>query len=213
MEGTRLRIVALLQQSPQATVEELAQAVGMASASIRRHLDILQRDRLVAYRTIRRKPGRPEHAFYLTDAGQEALPKRYQQLLHRFLQALGSLDGAAPQGFRTQLLEQLLSRVAHLITEPYRQRLSSSAPGERVELLRELLEAEEFAPSAEEVPGGLRIHLLNCPFRGVAMQNPAICLLDQEIIGHLLGAAPSVEGRINQNQHHHHCIYTIALTR
>ena len=58
VDGTRQAIVALLQQSPVSTIEELAQELGMAAASVRRHLDILQRDRLVAYQVVRNKPGR-----------------------------------------------------------------------------------------------------------------------------------------------------------
>ena len=46
MEGTRLRILEHLQQENQ-TVGGLATIMGLAPATVRRHLDILQRDHLI----------------------------------------------------------------------------------------------------------------------------------------------------------------------
>ena len=209
MEGTRLRIVALLQGAGQTTVGELAKALDMAPASIRRHLDILQRDRLVRYQAIRRKPGRPEHAFSLTEEGQEALPKRYQQLLQRLFGALASqvevAGDAQGQGARA-----LLAHIAHQIAEPHLPQLQGRSPQDRAATLRAILEEEEFAPSMEQLPQGLRVHLLNCPFRGVAIDNAAVCAMDQELISLILGAPAAAQQRINRD--HHHCIYDIPLS-
>ena len=74
MEGTRLLILQLLQKNNSDTVEGLAKAIGLAPATIRRHLDILQRDRFVAFEEIRKKTGRPEYSFFLTHDGPETLP-------------------------------------------------------------------------------------------------------------------------------------------
>ena len=72
MEGPRLRILQLLQKNTNDTVGGLAQAIGLAVATIRRHLDILRRDPLVAFEEVRKKTGRPEYSFFLTEDGQEA---------------------------------------------------------------------------------------------------------------------------------------------
>ena len=69
MEGARLRILQLLQKHSNDTVEGLANAIGLAPATIRRHLDILQRDRLVTFEEVRKRTGRPEYSFYLTEGG------------------------------------------------------------------------------------------------------------------------------------------------
>jgi len=49
MEGTRHRILQQLQKKTNDSVGGLAGSMGLAPATIRRHLDILQRDRLVAF--------------------------------------------------------------------------------------------------------------------------------------------------------------------
>ena len=209
MEGTRHRMVALLQQAPEATIDELAQALDMAAATVRRHLDILQRDRLVSYRVVRHKPGRPQHAYYLTDEGHEALPKRYQNLLHWILQSLTSSDTGASPSSLDQSVELLLADIANRIAEPYRERFQGRSIPDRVAVLQEMLETEQFAPSVEEGAGTLKMHLLNCPYRGIAMENSVVCALDRQLISLVMGSDASPEERINRN--HHHCIYTVPV--
>ena len=209
MEGTRLRMVALLQQAPEATIDELAQALDMAAATVRRHLDILQRDRLVSYRVVRHKPGRPQHAYYLTDEGHEALPKRYQNLLHWILESLTSSDTGASPSSRDHSVELLLVDIANRIAEPYRERFQGKSIPDRVAVLQEMLETEQFAPSLEKGAGTLKMHLLNCPYRGIAMENPVVCALDRQLISLVLGSDASSEERINRNDHH--CIYTVPV--
>ncbi len=69
LEGTRLKILNILRSQGSVTVEDLAKDIGLASSTIRRHLDILQRDQLVAFDQVRRKLGRPEFAYRLTEHG------------------------------------------------------------------------------------------------------------------------------------------------
>ena len=52
MEGTRFKILQLLQSNGNQTVDALATNIGLAPATIRRHLDILQRDRFVDFREV-----------------------------------------------------------------------------------------------------------------------------------------------------------------
>jgi len=58
-----------LQKQGSDTVDRISMTIGLAPTTILRHLDILQRDQLVAYNEIRKKTGRPEHSFYLTELG------------------------------------------------------------------------------------------------------------------------------------------------
>ena len=92
MEGSRLRILRLLQRQEHASVEQLSKEMELASATVRRHLDILQRDQLVSFTQVKKKTGRPEHTYYLTETGQETLPKNYSSLLSRLLEEIRSLD-------------------------------------------------------------------------------------------------------------------------
>ena len=204
MEGTRLQILSLLQHQD-APIAGLTDALGMAPATIRRHLDILQRDGFVSYRPMRRKQGRPEHLFFLTDAGQEVMPKRYDLLLHRILGEMRSLEDVADEHTAGVESETLMSRIARGIASEYETPGPVVSGADRVQLLLRALEAEEFAPRVEREAGELRVHLRNCPFRGVAIGNPAVCALDRELIACLLGTPVEARERIDWGDHH--CTY------
>ena len=203
MEGTRLRLAALLQREPDSTVEEMGRSLGLSSATVRRHLDILYRDRLVDYHAVRRKPGRPEHAYHLTEAGQEALPKRYVHLLQMILRAMSQTNGSTPTNAPS--VAKLLTHVAEDMLAPHLERFRGKPPHERRAFLEELLNEAQFAPALEEGPEGLRVRLYNCPFRFVALEHPAICALDRELISAVLGAPATLERCITNG--HHNCTY------
>lgn len=187
MEGSRVRILNLLLQRKQATVEQLSREMGLASATVRRHLDILQRDNLVAYQQVKKRTGRPEHLYSLTEEGQEYLPKGYSVLLARLVEKLSSLrqdDLAGRNG--DELVRSIFRDLASEVTGATAE-IASAPLEQRVRRALFVLEGEQFLPTLEEGPDGVRLHLNNCPFRSVAMGHPAVCEYDQSILKTLLG--------------------------
>lgn len=185
METTRQRLLELLQHRGHATVDDLARSLGLAAPTVRRHLDILQRDGLVAYRLGRQKRGRPEHLYHLTEQGQEALPKAYQNLLAWLVEELqsGNTIGLS--------LDAVLSRVAlRMLASVHASVTPAAPPMERLRALHHLLQIHHFSPHVEPLPNGVRIRLANCPFRSVAMAYPALCALDRNLIAKTMGAEP-----------------------
>jgi len=187
MEGTRLRILQHLQKSVKETVDGLAVAIGLAPATIRRHLDILQRDRLVAFREVRKKTGRPEYSYYLTEAGHESLPKGYDKLLGMLVHEMSSLtpkDTHALDG--DDILRLVFRRLSSRVSERYDDELAGRGIAHRLATLMGHLEREAFFPEAEVAGGSLRIKLLNCPFRSVALASNTVCTFDLNLIGSIL---------------------------
>lgn len=205
VEETRRRIMALLQQQQGATVQGIAESLELASASIRRHLDILQRDHLVSYRVKRQRTGRPEHVFSLTEAGQESLPKNYEGLLYRLLKELSQLQTAPSNPQPHGLLNLMLSRLAQQMLLPCQGRWEGKPLHERLAALQDLLEAEYFAPETQALDDALSIHLLNCPFRSVALEVPAVCALDARLIETVLQRPVQRTHCINHGDSH--CTY------
>ncbi len=212
MEGTRLRILQLLQRNQSDTVEGLAKAIGLAPATIRRHLDILQRDSLVAFQEVRKRTGRPEYSFYLTESGQEALPKGYDQLLGMTVQAISTLtaeDTKSKNG--QQVLDLVFGRLAHLLASTYEGDLKGRDLSQRLSALMGHLGQEHFLPEADVAEGTLRIKLINCPFRSVALQNKAVCTFDLNLISSVLDL--DVERAECIHDGDGSCMYTAPLGR
>ena len=187
MEGTRLRILQLLQKETNDSVEGLARAIGLAPATIRRHLDILQRDQLVEFEEVRKKTGRPEHSFFLTESGQEALPKHYDMLLGLVVGELTQLNAADIEGMDGEgVLEVVFGRLSGTVWEEPLREVAGQSLQVRLDVLLRLLTAEDFYPAAEVVGDTLRIKLVNCPFRSVAMRSKAVCAFDSALIASML---------------------------
>ena len=198
MEGTRLRILQLLQKTSRDSVQGLAKAIGLAPATVRRHLDILQRDRLVDFTEVRRRTGRPGYDFFLTGAGQEALPKWYDVLLGLVIQELDTLTAEETSGRDgSQILELMFRRLSSKVWEQRKGEMDGSDLQDRFVNMMKLLEEENFSPEAEVVDGALQIRLLNCPFRSVALVNKAVCSFDGNLISTVL----------NVGLDHQACIY------
>jgi predicted ArsR family transcriptional regulator len=211
MEGTRLRILQILQRNTNDTVEGLAKGVGLASATIRRHLDILQRDHLVTFTEVRKKTGRPEHSFYLTEEGQEALPKNYSKLLGMVIQQMSELSAGDTQGKDgSGVLDLVFSRLADEVVRPIRADLAGKGLAERVAALDSHLEDQAFLPEMDVSDGSLKIHLMNCPFRSVALQSKAVCSFDLNVISSVLDMKVERKDCIHDGDSG--CMYTADLS-
>ncbi len=207
MEGTRRRILQQLQRNGTDTVDGLATSIGLAPATIRRHLDILQRDRMVAYEEVRKKMGRPEYSFYLTEEGQEALPKGYDRLLGMMMEEMSALstdDTEARDG--SDLLKLVFTRISGKVSSQYEDQTEGKGLDDRLTTLIHHLEQDDFFPEAEVVDGTLQIRLFNCPFRSVAMQNKAVCTFDLNLISNILDMEISRQECIHDGDGR--CMYT-----
>ena len=193
------------------TVEGLASAIGLAPSTIRRHLDILQRDRLVAFEEVRRRTGRPEYSFFLTEGGHEALPKGYDMLLGMLVDELAGMTEEETTGRNgEQVLEFILRRLSDRVWHRYEDEVADADLEHRLSTLMSVLRQEDFFPEAEVVDGVLQIKLFNCPFRAVAMQNKAVCSFDGNLVSGMLDVGVSREACIHDGDPV--CMYTAGLS-
>ena len=205
MEGTRDRIVQILQQRGAATVDGLSKALGLAPATIRRHLDILQRDRLVTFIQVRKSTGRPEYSFSLTETGHEALPKGYAMLLSDLVEELGALSGDEVDSRPgSELLDLALTRIGKRAAAEY-----GGADVDVIQTLQTVLEDRSFAPEIERRETGLYIRVTNCPFRSVARSDSAVCTFGKSLISAIVGCEVRQEAGIAQGGQH--CSYVVPL--
>ena len=209
LSGTRLKILTILQREGSMTVDKLAQEVGLSSTTIRRHLDILQRDLLVSFDQIRQGSGRPEYRYFLTEDGHESGYRDYKGFLIDLLteiSGLSSTDLASKDG--RELLSFLVARMADQVSWPYSQP-SQSTNDARVAKLERALSDRGFSPEIAIDGGQVEIRLCNCPFRSAALPQEVVCLFDRNLIGTILGVDPVRETSIHDG--HTSCLYVATL--
>ncbi len=193
MKETRERIVELLRRQGELSVAELARQLEIAAPAVRRHLDILVAEGMVAYRPVKRHLGRPYFAYRLTERAQEAAATGYARLLERLIVDAASLP--AGDGRRV-MLEALLERLAEHLAEDYRAQVRGATLEERVQSLIDALRQEGFVEAWEKREDGIHLYTSTCPHRRAAMVAHQLCRSERLAIALLLGTEVEQVGRM-----------------
>ena len=182
---TRERVATSILEHGPSTAADLARRLGLTPAAVRRHLDLLLADGVVAQRqpraTTGRGRGRPAKVFMITDAGRDTFAHAYDDLA---VDALGFLAETAGDG----AVVEFAARRLRGLTEKYRLLVDAAPVDERPRVLAEALSADGFAASAGTTPAGAQICQHHCPVAHVAAEFPQLCEAETAMFAELLGS-------------------------
>lgn len=173
----------LLRNKAGASIEELAQVLGVSRTAVRQHLGSLCRDALVAPGAERATGGRPERLFVLTPAGKEAFPRHYSWFARLLVETIANEHGVA--GLRVRL-----GRIASAVVAELRQRLPREE-NRRTKVANTSRLMDELGYDARTGPdlaGAPTIEADNCVFHELAMKNPEVCQFDLSLLSGLTGS-------------------------
>jgi predicted ArsR family transcriptional regulator len=189
METTRQTILSIVRRRREATVDELTKELGLAPATIRRHLDILARDALVDVTQVRRKTGRPHYSFSLSEKGQDLFPKQYSRITSRLIEEIIALRPDETSGKNgRELADIVFERMAHRLAQRIAPRIHGSALAERVRATAEALAEEGIAFDVERGGDGYLLVGHGCPCPRTGERGSQVCAHDQRLLSLLLGA-------------------------
>lgn len=216
VDGTREDILTLLRRRERMGVEELASELGLAGATVRRHLDVLQRDGYVAVTQVRGGTGRPRHLFSLTEAGADLFPHHYVRLTQRLLGEIVALEEDAIAGRNgVEIANLVFEKMSQRIAREYRPRIHGDTLEDRVRLAAELIADEgidfEVTPGAD----GPRLLGRGCPCMRIieaAGEDASLpCDHDREMLEALLGVPVRVLER-DEVPYDFRCGYEVQAT-
>ena len=201
MQPTRKAILDILKEQGQATVDELAEQLGLTPMTVRHHLNVLQSQGLVVATQLRyrQSAGRPRHVYTLTEEGNDLFPANYHGLAVRLLDEIKEMVGE-------DKLQEILCRIG--------EKLASEAPdmqglpiAERVARVADFLTDKGFISRWEKVKDGYALYQFNCPYRRVSRDHAEVCHMDRALISTLLGVElKRVNGMASAEEH---CTYFI----
>jgi predicted ArsR family transcriptional regulator len=211
MDGTREEILALLRRHISMSVDELAREVGLAPATVRRHLDVLLRDNFVSVTQVRGGTGRPKHVFALTEAGAGKFQHHYVRMTQRLLGEIVALgEGETTGRSGREIAGVVFDRMAWRIAAEYAPRVQGNTLEARARSVADLVAEEgiDFEVLVEDSD----IYLLGRGCLCARVEDPTArmqpCEHDQHLLGALIGAevAPLPEGRV---PHEFQCGYLV----
>jgi predicted ArsR family transcriptional regulator len=185
MQPTRRKIIELLKERGEATVTELADAIGLTQMAVRHHLNVLYGERLVLTSSVRRKnqPGRPQQIYTLTEAANKLFPEDYYHLAEYLVDEIKATLGADG-------LIRLLRRIAATMTAEAPSARPNQSREERLGQLVQLLTDNGFTARWEVKGNDYVVRLLTCPYREVAWEHNEVCHLDMQLIKEMLSIDP-----------------------
>ena len=189
MESTRQTILEILRRRRQATVADLTDELGLAPATIRRHLDILSRDSFLEVAQVRRQTGRPHYLFSLSEAGEDLFPKHYVRITNRLIEEVMALTpedtaGRSGRGLADLVFEKMARRLAQRIAP----RIHGARLAERVGAATEALAEEGIVFEVEENDDGYLLVGHGCPCPRAVGSDDQVCAHDQRLLSLLLAA-------------------------
>jgi predicted ArsR family transcriptional regulator len=185
MQPTRERILHIMKERGQVTVDQLSRELGLTTVTVRHHLDILRGEGLVSAPLARRRkaPGRPKHVYALTEKAGAFFPKRYEHLASQILSEVRA-------HFSPDEVDQMMKRIGERIAD------RAVLPGEG-DFEDRLVAAVEFMNGLGYMihwerndDGDYLLYVANCPYEKVSRQDHEICAMDLAMLAHLLGTVP-----------------------
>lgn len=177
-----MRLIKLLVGSPPKSVADLIHEMKVTRTAVTEQLNELVAAGLVE-RQMQRLPGRgrPRHVYSTTPAALLLLfAKNQEKVMPAIWRAIREVGGP-------ELVEQVVKRVAQDISTHYLKQISGVQLNERLTQFLEILRNEGILIDVQEEDSRFVIRQRSCPFIMMFEENRAACLLDQEILSHVLG--------------------------
>lgn len=176
---TREIIFHTIKQSPQSTVEELAEAADISPVTVRHHLNALQAEGTIEASSVRRKVGRPYYVYSLSERGQELFPKRYVRLTSRLLD---EMKGRLP----ADVINEIFAGVVNNVLEEHRGEFEHLPLEGRLDYLVNLLSEEGFLSTWERTADGYRLVEYSCPYLSIGNTHGEVCSFDRQLMSSVL---------------------------
>jgi len=200
MSISREKILKFLLTNPGATINDLAEAVGINSISVRHHLINLEGDGLVSSEEERHGVGRPRFTYRLTDKGVDEFPSNYLGLTRKLLDYLRD-------NHDKKEVEKIFEMIGEELADSYKEETKQKNLAEKVKLVRDILSKEGFIVEVHKENNTYTLKSLSCPYYRLRKEYPEICALDHTLISKLLGQPIEVHSCIFEGDDH--CIYKI----
>lgn len=184
----------LLASKGEATVADLASALAMNQANIRRHLEVLRAEGLVDTRIQRHEVGRPSYVYHLTERAQE-MTAQYPRLVDRMFRRIASL----PQE-QAELMEQVFDGMAQDVAGSYLPLVTGATMEQRVAETSSALKDEGIVDHWRKDADGFHLMNTTCPYRKAAEASDGPCHADHRVVEILLGAPVDQVSRVIDGQ-------------
>lgn len=194
---TRSQVIEFLLRKPDSRISDIAEELGIAPGSLRRHLDILIAEGYVSASPVRRGQGRPYFVYTPTERAKETASTGYGRLFERMFHEFTMLPPEQLRGADgPKVLDLVFERLGNELADEYRSRVNAPTLEGRVRQVTDALSNEGVLSAWEELPDGFHLRNGACPYRRAAMVTHGPCSSERNAIELLVGAPVEQTSRI-----------------
>ena len=168
-DSTRGKIVGALRERRSASAFDLAEQFGLSPNAIRQQLVILERDGLIAGRSVRRGRTKPTVEYSLTQEASRYFPQRYDKMLNAVLREIRTAGG-------DDAVKAVFERIGKRAADRIGAGTADHPAEERLGKVVSALKASGVTAELKKTePGKLVLHEHTCPYAAVVAENPEAC--------------------------------------
>jgi len=168
-DSTRGKIVGALRERRSASAFDLAEQFGLSPNAIRQQLVILERDGLIAGRSVRRGRTKPTVEYSLTADANRYFPQRYDKMLNAVLREIRTAGG-------DDAVKAVFERIGKRAADRLGDVTGDRPAEERLEKVVSALKASGVTAELQRTERGtLVLHEHSCPYAAVVAENPECC--------------------------------------
>src|SRR3954447_19677122 len=143
---TKEQILALLKQHGNLTIMDLANQLEITEMAVRRHIQTLERDKLILSDVKKQTLGRPSKVYQLAEQGEDLFSKKYKEFSIELLQGL-------IEAGQEQLVQDILIKNREKHFEQYHLDPKNKTFVEKLNSLKRIQELEGYMPKVENQEG------------------------------------------------------------
>lgn len=190
--NTKTRILNTLLIKQEASVNDLAEELGVNGISIRHHLKSFEKDGLVVSREDRQgQVGRPKFIYSLSSLGMEQFPSSYIEFSSIMVEQLKKVFGS-------EKLREFFQEVGADFADRNRlDRRQRNSP-KRLPYIIENMNEQGYIIEEKLIDGETMLVNYHCPYYYISAEYPEICYLDQKMIEELCDCTVEISRTISQ---------------
>jgi DeoR family transcriptional regulator, suf operon transcriptional repressor len=161
------------------TIAELVREMGVTATAVRQRLGRLMADGLIERHTERKRRGRPNHRYSLTEKGERASGTNFADMAIILWQEVKSVENP-------EVRRGLLKRIAGRMVDRYRDGIAGDSPGERMNTFAQLMHEREIqfeVDSSGELPV---LTAVACPYPELAKLDRSVCTMEKLMLSEIL---------------------------
>lgn len=205
--STKEWILELLKKNQPLSVAEIAKMIGITEMAVRRHMNTLEKEKLINAEIIRKEMGRPVSMYSLTKEGEEFFPRQYANLTLSILKDIEALSG-------NEMVKELFTLRKERLKKEYKESLAGKSFEEKVKQLAQIQGQNGYMVEWEKKDNDtIYFKEYNCPIAQIAKEYPIACACEQSLFQELLETENIECEACMATSFTSHCLYKIKIPK